>query len=379
MSLLERDLPEPSFVERDPNAIVQGMVAWFEEATGRTLYPAQLERLLVNVLAYRETLLREAVQDAAKLNMVRYSRAPYLDLLAENFGLSRLGAQPASVLVHVQVDAGVTGLVPQGTVLYGTGGLRFATLEDVVLSAGAEDGFVLAQCETAGVAGNGVAALSMREFDFPAFADTQGLSKWQVRLENLSESSGGSEAESDAQLRERLVLAPNQYTTAGSRGSYIFHARSASAAISDVAVWSPTPGVVQIHPLCADGLPSPAVKDAVASACNAERVRPLCDTVRVLDPQVVAFAINAKLIIYSGQQPDLIQARAEQALTAYLAQLQAGLGRDVVRLDIQQALKVAGVWDVQLIEPPENLPIAAHQWPQCSTSSVSVSNTVVQP
>ena len=59
-------LPEPSFIDRDPQAITAEIVAQYEQLTGKTLYPAQVERLLIDVIAYRETLVRIGIQEAAK-------------------------------------------------------------------------------------------------------------------------------------------------------------------------------------------------------------------------------------------------------------------------------------------------------------------------
>ena len=58
--------------------------------TGRTLYPAQVERLVIDLVAYRESLTREAIQDAGKQNLVSFARAPFLDYLGELLGVRRL-------------------------------------------------------------------------------------------------------------------------------------------------------------------------------------------------------------------------------------------------------------------------------------------------
>lgn len=47
------DLPEPSFIDRDPVAITAAMIATYEEMAGRTLYPAQVYRLTVTSPADR--------------------------------------------------------------------------------------------------------------------------------------------------------------------------------------------------------------------------------------------------------------------------------------------------------------------------------------
>lgn len=39
MSLLDRLLPDPDFVTRDPEALTRELVAHYESLTGKTLYP----------------------------------------------------------------------------------------------------------------------------------------------------------------------------------------------------------------------------------------------------------------------------------------------------------------------------------------------------
>ncbi|EFD1750443.1 baseplate protein, partial [Escherichia coli] len=51
-------LTEPDFIERDADKITAEMIAKYEADTGKTLYPAQAERLLIDLWAYREMLVR---------------------------------------------------------------------------------------------------------------------------------------------------------------------------------------------------------------------------------------------------------------------------------------------------------------------------------
>ena len=46
-------LPEPNFIERNPEKITQEWIALYEEKTGKTLQPAQIERILIDVGVYR--------------------------------------------------------------------------------------------------------------------------------------------------------------------------------------------------------------------------------------------------------------------------------------------------------------------------------------
>lgn len=77
-------------IPNDPQTITNEIVAQYEAATGKTLYPAQVERLLIDLIVYRETLLRAAINDAARQNLVRFARAPMLDYLGELVGVTRL-------------------------------------------------------------------------------------------------------------------------------------------------------------------------------------------------------------------------------------------------------------------------------------------------
>src|SRR6202046_2745157 len=92
-------LPIPQFVNDadglDPNLILADMVAEFEAAAGRTLYPAQVERLLINLYAYRESLVRNGIQYAAEQNLLAFATFPMLDYLSQLLSVTRLASQPA--------------------------------------------------------------------------------------------------------------------------------------------------------------------------------------------------------------------------------------------------------------------------------------------
>ena len=77
--LVVKDLPEPDFIDRDPQTITNELIALYEEKTGKTLYPGQVDRIWVDIIAYRETLLRIRIQEAAKQNLVRYASGVMLN------------------------------------------------------------------------------------------------------------------------------------------------------------------------------------------------------------------------------------------------------------------------------------------------------------
>ena len=67
------------------------------------------------------------------------------------------------------------------------------------------------------------------------------------RVENITVSAGGAERETDSAFYERMRESMESFSTAGPSGAYIYHAKTASPLVADVAALSPTPGVADIR------------------------------------------------------------------------------------------------------------------------------------
>lgn len=83
-------LPEPNFIERDATKITDALIAKYEELSGKPLYPAQADRLMIDVIAYREMMIRTAINEAAKQNLIAFADGVMLDYLGDFFGVARL-------------------------------------------------------------------------------------------------------------------------------------------------------------------------------------------------------------------------------------------------------------------------------------------------
>ena len=367
MALLDRDLPEPSFIERDPGKVAQEMIAAYERASGKTLFPAQVERLLINQIAYRESLIREAIQDAAKLNLVRYSRGVLLDYLGENVGVSRLGAVPAQVMLRFTFSPAPISatLLPQGTEVEGRG-LIFATTQPITVAAGTKTADVLAICGQPGVVGNGLLPGQISSL----VAMPPGLTVASV--ENTRISEGGAEEEGDERFKARIVTAPETFSVAGSVEAYRFHAMSAHSDVVDVAVVSHTPGDVTLYPLLRTGLPGETIKAAVLSACSGEKVRPLNDMVMVADPVAVDYAIDARIVVRVTADAQLALAQVERAAREFRdARMKFGIS--IVQSQLIDALHVYGVHSVAIVQPSADLDLKPWEWPRCTQIKVAIS------
>ena len=364
-------LPEPDFIARDPQAITAEMVAQYETLTGKTLYPAQVERLLIDLIAYRETLVRIGIQEAAKQNLVAFAVAPMLDYLGELVGVYRLPAQAARTVLRFAVDAPLLAnlLIPAETLVEGAQA-TFVTDEDALLLAGQTSVDVLATCDETGTSGNGWQTGQINRLVDELDTSNEGDRDAEVAVRNLTVTSGGADAETDARLRERIKLAPESFTVAGPVEAYRFHALRAHQSIVDVAVLSPVPGTVHLYPLVASGLPDANILARVAATCSAERTRPLCDTVLALPPKPRAYALSARVTLLANVDAETVMQQVMAAAKVYVADRAAGLGRDIVPSAIDAALSLPGVYRVEHALPL--IALAEDEWASCSGIDITL-------
>ena len=218
----------PIFIERDPAVIFEESKAALEAALGRELQPGQVEYRMLNAVGYREVLINNRFNSGMSQSLVAFSTAPVLDYIAALVAVERLPAANAGCTVRFTlVEGHGQVLIPAGTrVAAEDSQTIFQTLDDVPVPSTINSVDILVTAEVSGKDGNGYAPGKVNKILDPlAFVST---------VANLDETGGGSDVETDEQLRERIKLAPSQYSSAGSRQSYLFYAKTANALITDV-------------------------------------------------------------------------------------------------------------------------------------------------
>jgi phage-related baseplate assembly protein len=349
-------LPEARFVDTDPLAITADMIAAYETLTGKTLQPAQPERLFIDWLAYQIVLQRIAMNEVGRQCLLAYARYPMLDYIGDLPGVSRLPAQAAGALFSVELarplptDLTINGLRVRSS----DAAWVFAQTAPITIPAGQPGATALFKATVTGLAGNGlpVGTLATLEGTLPV-----GV----ARVVQLSVSYGGSDREDDERLRARIQSAPERFSTAGPAGAYRWHALSAHASIRDAAVVQPEPGRVRVVILTDRGMPDQPILDLVAARLSDDRVRPLTDRVEVAAPIRVPYRLRARVTLLSGVDRATVKAALDRAAAAYVAERRAGLGRDLVPSQIIAALQVSGVHQVILSEP-DFTPLDGAQW-----------------
>ncbi len=365
-------LPEPTFFERDPATITAEIVADYEAMTGKTLYPAQIERVLIDMIAYRETLTRIAGQEAAKLNLVRYSRYPILDYLGELVGVTRLAPSAALTTIRFTLIEAqdIDVVISAGTrVLTKDKAFAFLTAETLVIKAGDLTGDVAAACEATGTAANGYAAGEIATLAEP-IAFVAGAS-------NVTLSLGGAAIESDDRLRDRIMEAPERFSVAGARGAYHAFAMAAHQDLVDVAILGPDdhgrPGEIDVYPLIASGVPSAEIRDLLALALSADKVRPLGDKVAVCDPVAVNYTFEVEIIVDAGVDAEAVRDKVEAALTALAESWRARFKQDIIPSTASAAAAaIVGVHSVTLVAPAAFQTLALNQFADCTGVAVTV-------
>lgn len=370
-----RELPKPEFIKIDPAATEADLIARYESKANKTLYPAQVERLYIDQIAYAVTRLQMGIQNAGEQLLVRFAKGPILDYLGELVATPRLLAVPARCPMRFSMPAAVQQplLISAGTrVSTQDAKLAFITDQDAIIPAGQTQVGVTATCLTVGELGNGWAVGQISSIGNSPAA---GLT-----ATNTTVTADGAEDEQDDRYRERIILAPEAFSNAGSRGAYRYHALAVHQSIIDVAVHGPDEGQpnghVALFPLTNTGLPSADLLERVKSQVSGEKVRPLCDTVHSYTPIEVNYEIKARITFYDTATRAEAMKAVNAAAVAYAAERRAGLGRDLVQEQLTALLQVSGVYRADLEYPNALRELQSNEWANCTLIQIEDAGVV---
>ncbi|HAT3729229.1 baseplate assembly protein [Serratia marcescens] len=178
--------------------------------------------------------------------------------------------------------------------------------------------------------------------------------------------------EADEDYRLRLQDAFEGVSTAGSAGSYRFHARSADGRVADVTAISPSPASVIVTVLSreGDGTASPELLATVDTALNDEDMRPVGDRVVVQSAKITRYGIEATLYLHPGPEVAPILTAANERLRNYVEGVRR-LGRSIRRSSMNAALTVEGVEHVDIIKPAADIVLDKTQAGYCTGFTIS--------
>lgn len=357
-------LKDISFLTTDATALEAEIITAFEKASGRTLAAGDPVRLFLLSLTAIIVTQRSAIDAAAKQNLLSYAQGSYLDALGLLLNVERLAESKAVTTMRFTLSRalGEVVTIPSGTEVT-NGTVTFATTQDLDIPVGSLTGDVQAECTSSGPAGNDFLAGQINVIVKPM--------TFVAKAENTTITTGGSEAESDESLAERIRLAPNGFSVAGPEKAYVYHAKSVSSSVLDVSVTSPTPGEVDVYVLLAGGeLPSKETLEQIDAYLSDETRRPLTDFVQVLAPKAVNYELEIHYWISreDSSRAEQIKSDVERAVEKYRVWQQGKIGRDILPARLIQYVMQAGASriDNPTMKPVDFQKLESDQVAQCT-------------
>lgn len=361
-------LPDVEFLETDAETIKAEILTGYEQASGRTLAAGDPVRLFLLSLASIIIQQRTAINQAAQQNLLTYAQGEYLDALGALLSVERLEESRAVTTLKFTLSQALATVytIPAGTEVT-NGTVTFATDHDLDIPKGDLSGSVTASCTVPGEVGNDYLAGQVTTIVKPM--------TFVAKAENVTITTGGSEAESDASLAERIRLAPNSFSVAGPEKAYVYHAKSVSSSVIDVSVTSPSPGEVDVYVLLSGGvLPQEETLNQISDYLTDSSIRPLTDYVKVLAPQAVNYQIELHYWIgrEDSSRAEQIKAEVTAAVEKYRLWQQGKIGRDILPAKLIQYVMQAGASriDSPTMKPADFKALESGQVAQCTDVKV---------
>ncbi len=336
------------FVSTNVDDIDLEIVSTVENLLDRKLYPADPLYVFLKGLEAIIIQQRALINFCGNMNLLSFSKGEYLDALGELVGCERLAASYAvcSVEVTLTDEREQSTIIPKGTRITAGDNIFFALDEDVILGAGEITKSARATCQSIGEVGNNYKAGELDKMVEPlAFVES---------IINTTTTALGADEEDDDSYRERIRLCVESFSCAGSEGAYKYHAKSASALITDIQVTSPVPGFVDIYVLCNGYDETPTeVLTAVDNKLNAKVVRPLTDTVTVKTPDKISYSLNVNYWIRDEDSSKAAQIvnDVKTACAEYIQWQGSELGKDLNPSKLIEKIMGAGAKRVEVISP----------------------------
>ena len=284
--------PDLDFVEIDVDELENQAKTLAEQALGRTLAASDPIFLLIKSLLAFIINSNSLLNFCARQNLLAFSSGEYLNALGALVGVERLPATAAVTTVQINLSAArqSTTTIAKGTRITADNQTFFALDEEIVFLPGETQKTSTATCLTLGEIGNGFAPNELCEIVDPQ--------PFLQSIVNVTTSDGGSDVEDDESLRERIHIAPESFSCAGSEGAYRARVKEVSALIEDVVVTSSAPGHVNIYLLLQNGeLPTEEIISMVEEHLSGKTIRPLNDIVTVHAPNQVTYELDVTCYI----------------------------------------------------------------------------------
>jgi len=350
-----QNAPDISFIDNKTIEDVQTeMVADFEafmtEASGEavSLDRASVHRMILYSAAAQIYQGFQFVDRAGKQSLLKYSYSDFLDNLGLLKGVTRNPAAAATATLRFTLSVARTTAtaIPQSTRVSSSGSVYFATSEYAEIPAGSTTVDVPAVCTETGTDANGLPAGDLTTMVDPV--------PYVASVTNTTATEGGAEIESDADLAERIYLAPGAYSTAGPEDGYLYQAKKFNASIGDVVATSnQAAGQVDIVFIMDDGsTPGAEMIAGLKAYLSGKTIRPMTDLLTVTAPEEITYTINLAYYINRSDSARAVSIQeAVQTAVANYVTWQRVIGRDINPSKLVAMIMAAGAKRVTVTAP----------------------------
>jgi phage-related baseplate assembly protein len=276
------------YIDYDSETIWNEMMMVYDMEGGDILYPGDEKEMLLRAVQMIAITILAKVDNALRMDTLTYSEREFLKEYGRKRNCEYIEAQAATAPMTITMGAtGYARTLPAGTLLTADGALLWETTEEIALTGYAQEVVTTIQCETAGIAGNGLRSGTEMQF----MDGLEGL----VSAIIGADASGGTDAEDWEVYRERIRTYGLATVTTGPSGQYESHAKAVSNQIIDVAAKNDGPGEVGIYLILEDGADQAAIFASVAEELNAYDMRPLTDHVTIYTATEKAYTLKIKV------------------------------------------------------------------------------------
>jgi phage-related baseplate assembly protein len=396
----------PDFISIDPLSDKKNLIEIYEKETDTTIYPGQDTNILINLIAYYGNLVKEQVNQAAKLNLVKFSRYPIIDFLGANKKCQRLTANKGECTLKIYLNTTFSYpiTINKGFLVKTSDGKYiFETEKSITFESGEKEKTVkiVSQEATSEVNKYGIGEINTVISSSFSYIE---------KVENITVVEGGSEDETDEKYAERIIEAPEGFSVAGPESAYKYFAKSAHSSIVAVEVEVPNenatvavnqiteemtvdtiendlflaainyqtgelkltlkqdlsngtviatkiphPYKINIYVLTETGIANKTILDLVEEKLN--NVRPLCDFVNVKSAEIKNFVIKGKILIKKDAVEEIVKNNVITSLNEFLQTFKNSLNKEfTINSVIKTICSVDGVHDFIPSSEMEKLP-----------------------
>lgn len=368
-----QNFPDVNFVDTSIDSLLSDAITAYQQTyfnlTGKTVtvQPGDDVYILLYSEATRKYSILQSINNAGRMNLLKYSTGDYLKHLGANTG--NVESDPMPAVTSITFTLGATQpqpvIIQKGTRVTAGDGVYFATDEAATIPIGNTSVTVSTTCTTTGSAGNGYVPGQLN-----ILVDTN-IAPLVTSVTNTQTTDGGSDAQSEASFKEQ-IFSGNQggYSVAGPKNAYDYLARQYSSAVIDTYPVSPSANVINQYILLTGGtLPNQTFLNDLMAYINSDDKIPMTDQYTALAPGVTNYNVDLTYYIDPADagQAATIQMAVSAAISAFTLWTQSKIGRDIIPDQLTSLIRGAGAKRAVITSPT---------FTQITASNIAVAGTV---